>query len=103
MYTKQRASTAMHTQRRSASKSKTRVRSDSPATSIDDDKPDVVIQQSMDQTAVRNVYDLIQKFDKWEMSELLTTRDAHWLLSNGDIYKVGAFTFFFYSNSINFI
>ena len=63
-------------------------RTASSSKSIDDDRPDLIIQQSMDQPAVRNVFSLLEKFDKWDMSELLTARDRHWLLTNGDIYKV---------------
>jgi hypothetical protein len=42
----------------------------------------------MDQISVRNVFGLLEKYDKLEMCELLATRDTHWLLTNGDVYKV---------------
>ncbi len=86
--TNHRPSTTMNVQRRLSSKRISRGRADSPSTGIDDDRPDLAIQQSMDQISVRNVFGLLEKFDKWEMCELLTTRDTHWLLTSGDVYKV---------------
>ena len=86
-HTNQRPSTTMNAQRR-LSKRVNRARVGSPSTSVDDDRPDLIIQQSMDQISVRNVFGLLEKFDKWEMCELLTARDTHWLLSNADVYKV---------------
>ncbi|CAF0881764.1 unnamed protein product [Rotaria sordida] len=88
MHTKQRASTAGHVQRRLTSRQTNRIRHTSPSTSVSDDRPDLIIQQSMDQISVRNVFDLFSKFDKWDVTELLTARDTHWLLTNADIYKV---------------
>src|ERR1700691_5142140 len=84
----QRPSTTTNVHRRQSSKRISRGRVASPSTAIDDDRQDLVIQQSMDQISVRNVFGLLEKFDKWEMCELLTTRDTHWLLTNGDVYKV---------------
>jgi len=78
----------MNLQRNLSSKRTSRVRLDSPLVSINDDRQDLVIQQSMDQISVRNVFGLLEKFDKWEMCDLLATRNTHWLLTNGDIYKV---------------
>jgi hypothetical protein len=95
VHTNHRPSTTMNVQRRSSSKRISRARVDSPTTVIDDDRQDLFIQQSMDQISVRNVFGLIEKFDKWEMCELLSTRDTHWLLTNGDIYKV--FLYYFIS------
>jgi hypothetical protein len=83
-----RPSTTINAQRRISSKRLSRARVASPSIPIDDDRPDLVIQQSMDQISVRNVFGLLEKFDKWEMCELLATRDTHWLLTNGDVYKV---------------
>ncbi|CAF3613919.1 unnamed protein product [Rotaria sp. Silwood1] len=87
MYTKQRASTAGHVQRRLPSRQTSRARLASPSISAADDRPDLIIQQSMDQISVRNVFDLFSKFDKWDVTELLAARDTHWLLTNADIYK----------------
>lgn len=86
--TTHRPSTTMNVQRRHSAKRPTRTRAASPSATVDDDRHDLVIQQSMDQIAVRNVFGLIEKFDKWETCELLTQRDAHWLLTSSDIYKV---------------
>jgi hypothetical protein len=97
MHTNQRPSTTMNTQRR-LSKRVSRGRAGSPSAAVDDDRPDLIIQQSMDQISVRNVFGLLDKYDKWEMCELLTARDTHWLLTNGDIYKVFLCTFFFVFN-----
>jgi hypothetical protein len=81
----------MNLQRNLSSKRTSRVRLDSPLVSINDDRQDLVIQQSMDQISVRNVFGLLEKFDKWEMCDLLATRNTHWLLTNGDVYKVFLF------------
>jgi hypothetical protein len=78
----------MNVPRRLSSKRSSRARAASPSVPIDDDRPDLVIQQSMDQISVRNVFGLLEKYDKLEMCELLATRDTHWLLTNGDVYKV---------------
>ncbi len=86
-----RPSTTMNLQRNLSSKRTSRVRLDSPLVSINDDRQDLVIQQSMDQISVRNVFGLLEKFDKWEMCDLLATRNTHWLLTNGDVYKVFLF------------
>jgi hypothetical protein len=97
--TNQRPSTTMNLQRRISSKRPaSRGRLASPSTSIDDDRPDLIIQQSIDQISVRNVFGLLDKFDKWEMCELLTTRDTHWLLTNGDVYKVLTLNFICFSS-----
>jgi len=88
MRTNHRPSTTINVQRRLSSKRPSRARLTSPSIAIDDDRQDFVIQQSMDQISVRNVFGLLEKFDKWEMCELLTTRDTHWLLTSGDVYKV---------------
>lgn len=90
MRTAHRPSTSMNIPRRSSSKRMSRARLNSPSAngSVDDDRQDYVIQQSMDQISVRNVFGLLEKFDKWEMCELLATRDTHWLLTNADVYKV---------------
>jgi hypothetical protein len=87
-HTTHRPSTTMNIQRRSVSKRINRRRLASPSTVVDDGRQDLAIQQSMDQISVRNVFGLLDKFDKWEMWEILATRDTHWLLTNGDIYKV---------------
>ncbi|CAM4742108.1 unnamed protein product [Rotaria magnacalcarata] len=87
MHTKQRAATAFNVQRRLPSKQASRARHASPSASAGADRPDLVIQNSMDQISVRNVYDLFSKFDKWEVTELLTARETNWLLTNADIYK----------------
>ena len=88
MRTTHRPSTSMNVPRRLSSKRVSRGHLSSPSTVVDDDRQDLVIQQSMDQVSVRNVFGLLEKFDKWEMCELLATRDTHWLLTNGDVYKV---------------
>jgi hypothetical protein len=88
MRTTPRPSTTMNVPRRLSSKRSSRARVASPSVPIDDDRPDLVIQQSMDQISVRNVFGLLEKYDKLEMCELLATRDTHWLLTNGDVYKV---------------
>lgn len=88
MRTTHRPSTTMNVQRRLSSKRPSRARLNSPSVGVDDDRQDLVIQQSMDQISVRNVFGLLEKYDKWEMSEILATRDTHWLLTNGDVYKV---------------
>jgi hypothetical protein len=87
MHANQRPSTTTNAQRR-LSKRVSRGRVGSPSATVDDDRPDLIIQQSMDQISVRNVFGLLDKFDKWEMCELLTARDTHWLLTNADVYKV---------------
>jgi hypothetical protein len=91
--TNHRPSTTMNLQRRLSSKRPSRTRLASPSASIHDDRQDLVIQQSMDQISVRNVFGLLEKFDKWETCDLLATRNTHWLLTNGDIYKVFLFYF----------
>lgn len=92
--TTHRPSTTTNVQRRISTKRPTRNRAASPSAAVDDDRHDLVIQQSMDQISVRNVFGLMEKFDKWEMCELLATRDAHWLLTNADVYKVEIRVFF---------
>lgn len=94
-----RPSTTTNVQRRISAKRPSRTRAASPSTNaVDDDRHDLVIQQSMDQISVRNVFGLMEKFDKWEMCEILAARDAHWLLTNADVYKV---KFFCLSNNGN--
>jgi hypothetical protein len=97
MHANQRPSTTTNAQRR-LSKRVSRGRVGSPSATVDDDRPDLIIQQSMDQISVRNVFGLLDKFDKWEMCELLTTRDTHWLLTNGDVYKVLTLNFICFSS-----
>jgi len=90
MRTAHRPSTSMNVSRRLSSKRMSRARIHSPSANGhgDDDRQDYVIQQSMDQISVRNVFGLLEKFDKWETCEILATRDTHWLLTNADVYKV---------------
>lgn len=88
VHTKQRASTAGSVQRRLPSRQPSRARNATPTVSSNADRPDLLIQKAMDEIAVRNVFDLFAKFDKWDVTELLTARDTNWLLTNPDAYKV---------------
>ena len=60
----------------------------SSSTSVDDDRLPSLGRQSTDQSSVRNAGHFADKFDKWDMYELLAARDAQWLLTNADTYKV---------------
>ena len=86
--TNQRPSTTMNTQRRSSSKHPVRARIASSSTGVDHDRTDANGTLPIDQAAVRSVRGLLEKLDKWDMYELLASRDAHWLLTNTDVYKV---------------
>ncbi len=89
MLTNQRLSTTtINGQRRLSSKRASRVRIDSISTTNNDGRGDLLVSQSIDDVSVKDASGLLQKYDKSEMCELLATRDAHWFLTNGDIYKV---------------
>ena len=60
----------------------------SSSTSVDDDRLPLLGRQSTDQSSVRNAGHFADKYDKWDMYELLATRDTQWLLTNADTYKV---------------
>ncbi|UJR31012.1 hypothetical protein I4U23_018523 [Adineta vaga] len=82
----QRPSTSMSVPRRLSSKRSSRIRLDSSSTN-EDGRPDVLLSQSMDDVAVKNALGFLEKYDKLEMCDLLASRDAHWFLTSGDIYK----------------
>ncbi|CAF1213803.1 unnamed protein product [Adineta steineri] len=84
--TNHRLSTSINVSRRLSTKRTSRARLDSASTN-DDNKPDQVLSQSMDDIAVKNALGFLEKYDKLEMCEILATRDTHWFLTNGDIYK----------------
>ncbi|CAF1396020.1 unnamed protein product [Adineta ricciae] len=86
----QRPSTSISVPRRLSSKRSSRIRLDSSSTT-EDGRPDLLLSQSMDDVAVKNALGFLEKYDKLEMCDLLASRDAHWFLTSGDVYKVTLF------------
>ena len=86
--TNQRPSTTINVQRRLSSKRPSRARMPSSTLSIDDDRLPSLGRHASEQSSVRNAGHFADKFDKWDMYELLATRDVNWLLTNSETYKV---------------
>jgi hypothetical protein len=87
--TNRRTSTAIHANHRSSSKRSHRTRPKFSSTNNDGSRQQASTTRSLnEQPAVRNAGHFADRFDKWDMYELLATRDSHWLLTNADVYKV---------------